>query len=267
MRIVGAGHAVFAAMLVALGLLGLVHPDYVGVWQPVPRRWPAREAIGLVCALISLGSGLGLLWRRAAAPAAGILTVWLVLWLLTIKTLVLFAVRGAVAAWDDAGETSVLIAAAGALFASLAAEAGPQPIAIVTGESGVRSARGLYAVTMIVFGLAHLAYVTFTGSLIPAWLPAHAAWVYFTGFAYIAAGAAMLAGVAARLAAVLSAVQMGLFTLLVWIPIVASGHARAADWSEMTISFALAGAGWVIADTYRGVSWLAVGRRRAEAFS
>jgi uncharacterized membrane protein len=246
MRILGAGHAVFAATLIAVGLLGLIHPDYVGVWQAVPRRWPAHEAIALVCAVISLGAGLGLLWRRTAAPAAGVLALWLVLWMLTVKLAGILAARGAVAAWDGAGETAVLIAAAWILSA---------------GERRARLARGLYALTMVVFGVAHLAYVTFTGSLVPAWLPVHTAWVYLTGFAYIAAGAAMLAGVAARLAASLSALQMGLFTLLVWIPVVASGHAGAPDWSETTVSIALTAAGWVIADTYRGAPWLGVARR------
>ncbi|HSZ50614.1 MAG TPA: hypothetical protein VK801_03510 [Caulobacteraceae bacterium] len=246
MRIASAGHAVFAAVLIAIGLLGFVRPDYAGVWQAVPRRWPAHEAIALVCAVISLGSGLGLLWRRTAVPAAGVLALWLVLWMLTVKLAGVMAARWAVAAWDGAGETAVLIAAAWVLFA---------------GERRVRLARGLYALTMIVFGVAHLAYVTFTGSLVPAWLPAHAAWVYLTGFTYIAAGAAMLAGVAARAAAALSALQMGLFTLLVWVPIVASGRAGAPDWSETTVSIALTAAGWVIADTYRGAPWFGVARR------
>ncbi|HEX4742723.1 MAG TPA: hypothetical protein VH353_15450, partial [Caulobacteraceae bacterium] len=83
MRIAGPGHAVFAAILIAIGLLGFIHPEYVGVWQPVPRRWPAHEALTLVCALVCLGSGVGLLRRRTAAPAAAVLTVWLILWLLT----------------------------------------------------------------------------------------------------------------------------------------------------------------------------------------
>lgn len=258
MRIVGAGHSLFAAVLVAIGALGLIRPDFVGVWQPVPTRWPAHEAIATACAIVSAGCGLGLLWRRSAAPAAGVLTVWLVLWLLTAKATLVFSARGAVAAWDGAGETTVLIAAAGGLFAAFAVEARAKPLAFAAGEKGVRLARGLYALTMIVFGAAHLAYVTFTGSLVPAWLPAHAAWVYLTGFTYIAAGAAMLAGLAARLAAALSALQMGLFTVLVWLPIVASAHPRAFDWSETTISIALTAAGWVIADTYRGAPWFAL---------
>ncbi|HEY2051626.1 MAG TPA: hypothetical protein VGH03_19980 [Caulobacteraceae bacterium] len=248
MRIAGAGQVVFAVVLIAIGLLGFVHPDFVGVWQPIPRRWSAHEAIALACAVISLGAGLGLSWRRTAAQAAGVLAVWLVFWMLAVKMGAVLVARGAVAAWDGAGETAVLIAAAWALFA---------------GERGAGFARGLYAVTMIVFGVAHLAYVTFTGSLVPAWLPSHAAWVYFTGFAYIASGAAMLVGVAPRLAAALSALQMGLFTLLVWVPVAASGRAGAADWSETTVSLALTAAGWVIADTYRSASWLAAVRRPA----
>lgn len=262
MRIAGAGHAVFAAVLIAIGLLGFIHPDCVGVWQAVPRRLPGHEAIAIVCAIVSLGSGLGLLWRGTAVPAAGVLAIWLIFWMLTVKGTLVVVARGAVAAWDGAGETAVLIAGALALFAGFAAEASPKALAFAVGESGVRLARILYAVTVIVFGVAHLAYITFTGSLVPAWLPAHAAWVYLTGFAYIAAGAAMLAGVAARLAAALSTLQMGLFTLLVWVPVAASGHAGASDWSEITISIALTAGGWVIADTYRGASWLAVRNKR-----
>jgi uncharacterized membrane protein len=260
MRIAGPGHAVFAAILIAIGLLGFIHPEYVGVWQPVPRRWPAHEALALVCALVCLGSGVGLLRRRTAAPAAAVLSVWLILWLLTVKATVIVAARGAVAAWDGAGETAALVAAAWALFAVSAAKGRPRALAFAVGENGVRLSRTLYALTMIVFGIAHLAYVTFTGSLVPAWLPAHPAWVYFTGFAYIAAGAAMLAGIAARLAAALSALQMGLFTLLVWVPAVASGRAGAPDWSEATVSIALTAAGWVIADTYRSAAWFAARR-------
>jgi hypothetical protein len=43
-RVASAGHALFAAAMIWLGVMGLSKGDFVQVWQPVPKWVPAREA-------------------------------------------------------------------------------------------------------------------------------------------------------------------------------------------------------------------------------
>ena len=261
MRITRVEHAVFAATMVALGVAGLVQGDFAAIWQPVPKGLPAREGLAYLCAIVALATGAGLLWPRIAAPAARLLLGWLLLWLLLFKGRVIWLAPMVAVSWESCGETAVPVAAAWVLYARFADGWDRRRLGFATGEAGLRIARAVYGLALIAFGVAHLAYVAETAALVPAWLPSPIVWVYLTGGTYIAAGVAVAAGVYARLAASLSALQIGLFTLLVWAPPLAAGSRDASVWSEAVLSWTLTASAWVVAGSYVGMPWLAIGKR------
>jgi len=254
LRITSPSHAAFAATLICLGVMGLVTRDFSQIWQPVPKWVPGRTALALLCALISLGCGIGLVWRRWAPSASRVLPVAFLIWLLVLRLPNLFYEHPLVLVAWTFGSTAVMAAAAWVLYIWFAHEHDPADPGFLADATGLRIARTLYGLSLIPFGLAHFMYLDATTVLIPDWLPGHVAWAYFTGAAFIVAGLAVCIGVLAYPAAALSALQMGLFTLIVWVPRMAAGTVTGFQRGEFISSCALTAGAWVVADSYRGAS-------------
>jgi len=263
MRIASVGHAVFAVSLVTLGLLGLVTGDFTQVLQAVPKGVPGREILPYVRVVILVACGTGLLWQRVAASAARVLLAYLLLWTLLVKARFIFIAPTQEVVYQNLGESLVLVAGTWVLYAWFATDWDRRHLGFATGDSGVRIARVLYGLAMITFGLSHFAYLNNTAGLVPAWLPWHVGWAYFTGATYLAAAVAILIGVCGRLAAALSTAQMGGFTLLVWVPMWLAGTLSTSQRGEFLGSWMLTAAAWVVADSYLSTPWLAAGQHDA----
>jgi uncharacterized membrane protein len=253
-RIASAGHAAFAATMVALGVV-VALKGFTPIWTGVPEEMPARAALAYLCAMISLVCGAGLFWRRAAPATSRLLLAFLLLWLLAFRIPLVFRHPESSGTWWACGEIAVMVAGAWVLYAWFSSD---EPrLGFATGDSGLRVARAFYGLGLIPFGVAHFTFLEHTVSLVPGWIPWHLGWAYVTGGAFIAAGIAILTGVYARMAATLSALQLGLFTVLVWGPTLLAGP-TADQWTEFADSWVLTVAAWVVADSYRGRAWLGV---------
>ncbi|MFI4967332.1 MAG: DoxX family membrane protein [Gammaproteobacteria bacterium] len=261
MRIASVGHGVFAAFMIGIGILGLVQPQYAAIWDGIPKALPGRELLPYLCALVALACGLGLLWPRSAGVAARVLLAYLLVWMILFKGRFIVLAPTQEGSYQSAGENAVIVAGAWVLYAWLAVDWDKNRLGFATGDRGVRIARVFYGLALIAFGLSHFFYLQFTAPLIPSWLMWPVFWAYFTGAAYLAAGAAVLSGVLARLAATLAAVQMASFLFLVWLPIFLAGKMTDFNWGEIVVNIGLVAGAWVVVDSYRGQAWLP--RRKA----
>ncbi len=236
----------FAAGMIGLGVLALVYGDFALTWQPVAAWVPGRTALAYASGVLMVFGGLGLLFEKTVAWSCRILFPYLILWAL-LKVPALFVAPQIEGVWLGFGEIAVLLAGGWMLFARLAGLREGSKLAFATGEKSVRIARIFFAVWVIPIGLSHFIYLKETVSLVPPWLPYRAGWAWLTGAGHIACGLGVLFSVFPRVAALMEAGMIGVFTLLVWGPaILAKPHSRLA-WTAFFISWVIAAAAWVVA--------------------
>ena len=237
----------FALGLIGLGVLSLVYGDFALQWQPVPAWLPARAYLAYLSGAVMVAGGAGLLARRTAVLSSGVLLAYLLLWLLLLQLPNVVKAPLVEANWLGFGEIAVIVAGGWALFAADRARRESSNLKFATGERGIRIARLLFALALIPVGLSHFVYAPQTIAFVPAWLPFRAGWAYLTGAAHIAAGLGVLFGVVPRLAAMLEAAMIGVFTVLVWVPLVAATPTNQLQWTGLLVSWTIAAAAWVVA--------------------
>jgi uncharacterized membrane protein len=248
----------FAATMICLGILGLIHGDFALVWQRIPiEHLPGRQYFAYGAAAVELLAGIGLLLKPTATPAARVSCVFLLLWLALLKLPAVVMVPQMEATWLGFGEIAVMLAGAWILFAADAGRWEREHLTFAVDANGVRWARLLFAVSLPMIGLSHFVYDKETAAFVPGWLPFPLAWAYLTGAGSIAASLGLLFGVWPRLAATLEAAMLGVITLLVWGPGLLAPFDR-TRWTGFVISAAIACGAWIVADSYRGLRWLAV---------
>ena len=237
------GARVYGLAAVALGLTGLIYGSFAAMELPVPPQLPGYQILAWAAAGWLILAGLAVNLRRTAAVGGLALAAFFAVALLALH--VPAAVRHPLiwVSYEGVAEVSVMVLG-GILAFTLASGTGEARAARI-----VRSARPVFGLCLIVFGISEFVYAVFTASLVPAWLPPSPLfWTYLTGAAQIAAGLAILSGVQARLAAILLTAMYLVFGLIVHLPRVIADPSEVGAWAENGVNLVLAGAAWVLVD-------------------
>jgi len=238
----------FATGIIGVGGLTLVYGYPVLLFQPVPPAWtPWLRWVGVAAGLVMLATGAGLLHERTARLSVRILLPVLLLWMLTrLPAPAADPLREI--SWFAVGEVAALAAAALVLFIRLGGSRVGSSLHSLATRHGPTIARVLLGFSVTTFGLSHFfEFAARTVSLVPAWLPYRAAWADLTGAAQVAAGLGALFSIYPRWSAALEAALLSTFTVLVWVPAVIAKPAVKSNWEEFLLTWALAGACWVVA--------------------
>jgi len=232
----------FAAGAIFLGLLGLSSGDFATQWQRVGPNVPFREPLAYCTAIIELGGGLALLWRRTARAGALTLTVVYSVFTLLWVPSILKGLSG----YDPTGnffEEFSLVAAGAVLFAYFSPAGSP----ISRRESFFARLLGLSAIS---FGIVHIVDMPGLAIWVPKWIPpSQLFWCYATTIGFFLAAAAIFSGLVAPLASRLLTAEIVGFEILVWIPkLVAAPHDHFI-WAGNGICIAIAGAVWAVSDS------------------
>jgi uncharacterized membrane protein len=248
-RIRPVSRALFASGMIGIAIVGFVYGDFASMWQGTPKWIPlsTHVPVAYAASVLMLTAGIGLLVERSAPVAARILFFYLALWALMLRVPIVLTTPQIEVNWEGLSEGAVMLAGAWVLFAGLAESRSGSESSVITGKRGTRFAQILFGLAMLPLGLSHFAYLQHTAELVPSYLPYHTAWAYLTGVAHLAAGFGVLLSIVPRLAARLEATMLTAFTILVWIPMIVAAPREQGLWSEITVSWAISAAAWVVA--------------------
>jgi uncharacterized membrane protein len=209
--------SLFAIGMTGIGFLSVLSRDFAYDWQPVPRLFPGRDVLAVICGAFMITVSAALMFRRSAPFAARTVLLFLIAWL-CLKVPAVISAPQIEGVWIGFGEIGMLLGGGWAIFARMAGFDEGSVLSLIAGDSGIRIARTIFGLAVIPVGLGHIFYVGITASLIPAWMPFRVGLAYLTGIGQIACGLGLLFSVMPRAAAFIEAGMVALFALLVWGP-------------------------------------------------
>jgi uncharacterized membrane protein len=142
-------------------------------------------------------------------------------------------------------------------------------IGLLAAKNDIAQARGIdkivaltylcFAIPLAAFGAEHLSSGKFMRNIVPSYMPWRLFWVYFVGFALIAASLSIATKIQVRWSGLLFGTMMLLFVAMVHIPGAVTAGGRIA-WTVVVREMSFGGGGWVLAGIAMGGNRHVLGR-------
>ena len=171
------------------------------------------------------------------------------------------------AAFFEFSRTAFSMSAAGLALLVIGLLAAKNDIAQARGIDKIVALTNLcFAIPLAVFGAEHLSGAKFLLDLVPSYMPWRLFWVYFVGFALIAASLSIATKIQVRWSGLLFGIMMFLFVAMMHFPGAVTAGGR-IPWTIVVREMSFGGGGWVLAGIamggdrdVQGKSLIAVGR-------
>jgi len=198
--LIEAGQTSLAICLVVMGILQLIY----GAFRPaILPEWPSRIPGLVVCARLAgvalIGAGTAIATRtkgREVALIAGGVFLASALFCQLPYTLLTSPRPLNPFAWGGPFNALIMSGCSFVVASSFRDDAGggahKSPL-IRPLEAVMPFGSLLFCITIIRFGAGHFLHTTHDAALIPAWIPWHRFWTYFTGAALVGSGVAIIA--------------------------------------------------------------------------
>ena len=243
MKPIELGRVLFAVAMAVFGIQYVTYGKYVGGLLPVPPWAPGGAIgaylVGVVLIVAAIALAIGKKAQLAAVVIAG---------LFLFCVIFLHFQHFSEVVHDGVGRTRAFepFALAGAALVLAGALTGGGVVRFAVGGKLVLLGRLVFGISMVIFGWQHFLYATFLVTLVPAWLPAHAFWIYFTGTGMIVAGLAIAANFLGSVAAAGLALMFGFWVLVLHGPRVAAHAHNGDEWSSLFVALAFCGASLIL---------------------
>jgi uncharacterized membrane protein len=241
------GQMIFAAGIVALGVLQFLSKDFI-VGRPPAAQWasgiPGKEIWAYVSGIFLIIGGFAIMLRIKAAQAAFIIGILVFIFSFLCRHLpAMFMVNSAEDLLWQINAYKTLALCGGSLIVAVSFSTQKNRQTSIVGSNNLLVGGCIFlALFFIDSGFAHFKFDDFIiNNFIPSYIPAHSFWTYFCGIALIAGGLGILIRQTRKWAAALTGLMILLWFFLLHLPRAFATPHDYSEWMGVCESFTFSG--------------------------